>query len=59
MINDSLHNIWNCVECEAWSHGYNYEDYLYLFEQRKEEHISFSEDGYEALCAVFEAEMKR
>jgi len=59
MINDTRHNIWNCVECEAWSRGFGYEDYLYLFDQRKEGHSRFSEEGYKALCAVFEGEMMR
>lgn len=55
----NVQNIWNCVECDAWSRDFDYEEYIDLYNKRNEGHSMFSEDGYRALCAVFEDEMAR
>jgi hypothetical protein len=58
-INDTRKNIWNTVECDAWSRGFDYAHYLWLYEKCEEGHSRFSEEGYRELCAVFDAEMWR
>lgn len=59
MINTTRKNIWNCVECEAWSRDFSYEEYIGLYKAYHEGHSRFSEQGYFALCAVFEDEMEQ
>ena len=54
-----INSIWSSPEAEAWARGFRYHDYLHIHQQMGVEAKTFSEEGYRAICAVFEDEMVR
>lgn len=50
-------SIWGSAECDAWSRGFDYDNYLMHHHKRQEQGKIFSEEGYRLVCAVFEHEM--
>lgn len=51
--------LWTTIECVAWSKGFDYSSYLDLHHKTQEKGGRLSEDGYVAICRVFEDEMIR
>ena len=52
-------NIWQSVECDAWSRNFNYEDYLYFHMKSGDLGRVFTRQGYEAFCELMDSEMER
>jgi hypothetical protein len=49
-----MDNIWNSVECHAWSRGFDYQGYLSMIEHIDDECYPVSCTTYRLLCAAFE-----
>lgn len=55
----NITSIWGTSEAEAWCRNFDYENYRWIHNQMSCEAKPFSEDGYKAICVVFEDEMIR
>lgn len=52
-----MNSIWSSVEADAWSRGFDYEDYLHLHKQSCLEARVVSEKAYYRLCAALDMNM--
>lgn len=50
-------SLWTTVECEAWSRGFDYDNYLELHQKRQEGCKVLTEDAYRVFCEAYEFEM--
>ena len=54
-----INSIWTTPEVGAWSRNFDYENYLSFVSKINPDQQPFSEDGYQALCAVLDDEMEK
>ena len=52
-----MSNMWDTVEANAWSRGFDYDNYISLYKKVFPQGTPFKENTYLAFCGIFESLM--